>query len=106
MNTVEIIEQATAEGVILALSPTGKITATGIQLAVDKWLPTLREIKNDVLAELLKPVPVALAENERSAWMWQVNLPDRTMIVTTSPASTTAEMKEMYPTAISLEALE
>lgn len=41
-----------------------------------------------------------------SAWMWQVNLADKTMIVTTSPSSTTAEMKAMYPTAISLEAIE
>ena len=52
MNTAELIEQATAEGVILALSPTGKIKATGNQSAVDKWLPTIRKNKPSILSEL------------------------------------------------------
>ena len=55
-----------------------------------------------VPAEIQSPIN----EQGEGSWMWQVNLPKRTMIVTTSPASTTAEMKEMYPTAISLEAIE
>jgi hypothetical protein len=41
-----------------------------------------------------------------TAWLWQVHLPNRTLRVATSPASTTAEMKEMYPAAIWLEAIE
>ncbi len=52
MNTAELIEQATAEGVILALSPTGTIKATGKQSAVDKWLPTIRNNKTGILCEL------------------------------------------------------
>lgn len=52
MNTAELIEQAIAEGVILALSPTGTIKATGDQSAVDKWLPTIRNNKTGILCEL------------------------------------------------------
>ena len=52
MNTAELIEQATAEGVILALSPAGTIKATGDQSAVDKWLPTIRNNKTGILCEL------------------------------------------------------
>ena len=52
MNTTELIEQATAEGVILALSPSGTIKATGDQTAVNKWLPTIRDNKTGILCEL------------------------------------------------------
>lgn len=52
MTPVEILEHATVEGVILALSPRGTITATGEQSAVDRWLPTIRQSKAEILAEL------------------------------------------------------
>lgn len=52
MNTAELIEQVTAEGVILALSPAGTIKATGDQATVDKWLPTIRDNKAGILCEL------------------------------------------------------
>jgi len=52
MTPVEIIEQATVEGVILALSSVGTITATGDQSAVDRWLPTIRDNKPSILCEL------------------------------------------------------
>lgn len=52
MNPTEIIERATVEGVTLALSPAGTITATGDQSAVDKWLPTIRDNKPSILYEL------------------------------------------------------
>lgn len=52
MTPVEIIEQATMEGVTLALSAAGTITATGDQSAVDRWLPTIRENKPSILCEL------------------------------------------------------
>ena len=50
------------------------------------------------LAELIK--------RGGTAWLWQVHLPDRTLSVATSPASTVAEMQEMYPAASLLEAIE
>ena len=52
MNTPELIEQVTAEGVDLALSPTGTIRAIGNQAVVDKWIPTIRDNKLNILSEL------------------------------------------------------
>ncbi|MGO8756191.1 MAG: hypothetical protein ACLQHK_13285 [Gallionellaceae bacterium] len=52
MNTAELIERASAEGVILALSPAGTIKATGNQSAIEKWLPTIRDNKPSILCEL------------------------------------------------------
>ena len=52
MTPVEIIEQATAEGVTLALFSTDTLTATGDQSAVDRWLPTIRDNKPSILCEL------------------------------------------------------
>lgn len=52
MNTSELIEQATAEGVTLALTPAGTLTATGDQSAVGKWLPTIRDNKPSILVKL------------------------------------------------------
>jgi hypothetical protein len=56
MTPVEIIEQATVDGVNLVLTTTGTIKVTGEQLAVDRWLPTLRQNKADILAELQREV--------------------------------------------------
>lgn len=52
MTPAEIIAQATVEGVIIALSPRGTIKATGEQLAVDKWLPAIRDNKAAIIAAL------------------------------------------------------
>lgn len=52
MNTAKLIEQVTAEGVILALLSAGTIKATGDQSAVNRWLPTIRDNKPDILLEL------------------------------------------------------
>ncbi|MDP3498154.1 MAG: hypothetical protein Q8R84_10935 [Candidatus Nitrotoga sp.] len=52
MTPVEIIEQATVDGVTLALTPAGTITATGDQSAVNRWLPTIRDNKPSILYEL------------------------------------------------------
>jgi hypothetical protein len=71
MTPVEIIEQATVDGVILALSPAGTITATGDQSAVDKWLPTIRDNKPSILCELQRErrraKVLALLEGKRFA---------------------------------------
>lgn len=71
MTPVEIIEQATVDGVILALSPAGTITATGDQSAVDRWLPTIRDNKPSILCELQRErrraKVLALLEGKRFA---------------------------------------
>ncbi len=53
MRPAEIIERAAEEGVLLALSPTGSISAKGNQSTVDRWLPTIRQSKAAIIAELL-----------------------------------------------------
>ena len=71
MNTAEIIEQVTADGVILALSPTGTIKAIGDQSLVDKWLPVIRNNKTGILCELQREYRrakvLALLEGKRFA---------------------------------------
>ena len=52
MNPVQIIHQATAEGVNLALSTDGKIKATGNDSALSRWIPVIREQKAAVITAL------------------------------------------------------
>ena len=52
MTPAEIIEFVAEEGVVLAISTTGHIKATGDQAVIDKWLPTIRNNKADILYEL------------------------------------------------------
>ena len=71
MTPVEIIEQATVDGVTLALTPAGTLTATGDQSAVDRWLPTIRDNKPSILCELQREhrraKVLALLEGKRFA---------------------------------------
>ncbi len=52
MSPTEIIERANEEGVLLALSPSGSISAKGDQSAIDRWLPTIKQSKAAIIAEL------------------------------------------------------
>ena len=52
MTPVQIIERAAADGVRIALSDSGKIKASGGQVAVDRWLPAIREHKPGIVAAL------------------------------------------------------
>ena len=52
MSPAEIIERATEEGVLLALSSSGSISAKGDQSAIDRWLPTIKQSKSAIIAEL------------------------------------------------------
>ena len=47
MTPAAIIQQAQADGVILALSPTGSIKAVGTGDAVNRWLPIFREYSDE-----------------------------------------------------------
>lgn len=66
MTLTEIIQAATADGVTLALSPAGTIKAKGTPDVLDRWLPTLREHKPEVIALLSD-----LAEIDR--WLDQID---------------------------------
>jgi hypothetical protein len=52
MSPTEIIKLATEESVLLALSPSGSISAKGDQSAIDRWLPVIRQSKAAIIAEL------------------------------------------------------
>ncbi|GBG02534.1 hypothetical protein AZSI13_18610 [Azospira sp. I13] len=52
MTPAQVIQAATAEGVVLALSDTGSLKATGDQAAVGRWLPLIRQYKAAIVDEL------------------------------------------------------
>lgn len=52
MNPSTIIRKAEADGVKLALSPSGTIKAVGNGEAVNRWLPVIRQHKAELLDEL------------------------------------------------------
>ena len=52
MSPAEIIERATEEGVLLALSASGSISAKGDQSAIDRWMPAIRQSRVVIIAEL------------------------------------------------------
>jgi len=52
MTPATIVQQAQADGVMLALSPTGTIKATGNGEAVNRWLPVIRGCKAELLEML------------------------------------------------------
>jgi hypothetical protein len=54
MSPAEVIERAAEDGVLIALSPTGSISAKGVQSAIDRWLPAIRQNKA-VIITLLQP---------------------------------------------------
>ena len=52
MSPGEIIERATGEGVLLAVSSSGNISAKGDQSAIERLLPEIRQSKPAIIAEL------------------------------------------------------
>lgn len=52
MSPAEIIDRATEEGVLLAISSSGSISAKGDQSAIDRWLPAIKQSKAAIIAEL------------------------------------------------------
>ena len=54
MSADAIVRQIQADGVHLALSPTGNIQAVGSSEAIRRWLPIIREHKPELLEELRK----------------------------------------------------
>lgn len=53
MNALAIIEAATAEGLVVNLSPTGSLKATGEQEAVNRWRPLLKQHKAEIINLLI-----------------------------------------------------
>ena len=99
MNPVQIIHQATAEGVSLALSPAGTIKATGDRAAVDRWLTVIREHKTEII-EALK---VGAGDTATASRWWRIHHPDRVVEVSFNPEATHAEILEWHPDAVAAE---
>ena len=69
MTPAAIIKQAQADGVKLALSPSGSIKAVGNGEAVNRWLPVIRERKAELLDELRAAMIAREAFEERAGIM-------------------------------------
>ncbi len=69
MTPATIIRQAQADGVKLALSPSGTIKAVGNGEAVNRWLPVIREHKAELVDELRAVMIDREAFEERAAIM-------------------------------------
>lgn len=96
MNPRSIIQQATADGVKLALSAAGNIKATGDDAAVERWLPTIREHK----VEIIQAMQDAANDSAERHFAWNVILPNgERLTVTCSPEATAEEMRRDYPRA-------
>jgi hypothetical protein len=52
MTPTMIIIQAQADGVVLALTPSGRIKVTGCEKAIAQWLPIIRQRKSELLVAL------------------------------------------------------
>jgi hypothetical protein len=95
MNAETIIREAQADGVALALTPTGTIKTAGKPEAVDRWRETLREHK----AELIDALTA-------KHWLWRISFSDHdrpAKIVSFSPEASYAEVMADYPDAIRAE---
>ena len=100
MTAVTIIREARADGVRLALSPTGSIKATGDGAAVNRWLAVIRESK----AEIIEALAVG---DTATASRWLLHFADREpLAVAFTPTTTHAKVLEAYPGALAAEPIE
>jgi hypothetical protein len=106
MNAAALIGQATAEGVTFSISPTGTIKVGGNRLSVERWIPIISQLKEEILVELRRPELVISVECGGSAWKWEILLLGERLILTTNPYSTMKEIADMYPSALKLNPLE
>lgn len=100
MTPATIIREAQAEGVRLALSPTGTIKATGDAEAVSRWLAVIREHKTEII-DVLK---VAAGGTATASRWWLIHYPDRDPLeVACCPDATHADILERHPDAVAAE---
>jgi hypothetical protein len=118
-----IIRQAAAEGVELALSGSGVLKASGPRGAVLRWQPVICERKQEILAALLAANEPACgpADQETSSGAsasedaatqgpyrrWLIEIPGRPPFTTIVVPEATGEwMQKFYPTATRIEAVQ
>lgn len=103
MTATTIIREAQADGVRLALSPTGSIKATGDCAAVNRWLAVLREHK----AEIVDVLKMGAGDTATASRWWMLHFCDREpLTVAFSPAATHAEVLAWYQDAVAAEPVD
>ncbi len=72
MNTSTLIQAATSDGVKFAIAPDGKLKAAGKDEIVNKWLPTIREHKDEIIRLLLESsaIPLMTTDEEAAILDW------------------------------------
>lgn len=68
MTPEAIIERVTADGVRLALSPNGKIKASGNEGAIARWLPIILEHRPGIVEALQAAVVVPIQAGATIIW--------------------------------------
>ena len=100
MTPATIIREAQADGVRLALSPTGTIKVTGNGAAVNRWLAVIRERK----AEIIDALQVSPGDTATASRWWLIHYPDRDPLeVACCPEATHADILERHPDAVAAE---
>ncbi|MEF8702922.1 MAG: hypothetical protein V5B32_06695 [Candidatus Accumulibacter sp. UW26] len=99
MTPAEVIEQATAGGVLISLSGAA-VKLKGQPDAVARWLPAIKENKAAIVGLLAKGTAAAVS------WRWLIHFSDHNpMEVAFSPEASHAEVLAVYPAAIAAEPL-
>ncbi|MFA7281794.1 MAG: hypothetical protein WC100_17050 [Sterolibacterium sp.] len=57
MKTFDLIMQAKKNGATFSLTPSGRLRLTGDQLAIDRYLPIVRQYQVELIAELSRECP-------------------------------------------------
>ena len=78
MSALDIVKRIESDGVRLALSDSGTIKAVGDGAAVNRWLPTIRERKSEIIAALQqaendpadKPISILSSQGETVIIAW------------------------------------
>jgi len=87
MTAQALLFEMKNEGLEVSISPAGKLKYSGSDAAVKKWLPVLKEKKEEILTCL-------------PAWRWYVTFPNRPAILSHSiPFATREDVRKLYPDA-------
>jgi hypothetical protein len=101
LSAATIIQQATADGITLALTPSGTVKATGDRAVVARWAAMIRDNKAGIVAVL------SVAANDPADpdvhQRWTVTIPGREVFGFIVPQGLTLEqVRQQYPTAIAI----
>lgn len=106
MTASELLTQATADGLTLALVD-DQISAQGPRNLLARWAPELRDHKAELLAYLAAndsaPIIEAEIADDIPRRCWWIMDGRRTFTATYTPPITLAEVRAEYPGAIILE---